>query len=102
MPVLVDAVFGITGTDELSFAEAVVKKFVKVPLTNNQYSALVSLVHDIGENEFKNTTLLRKLNDGGYAAVSNYIPIYVTGTIKGIDQRLKRRRMERALFDKVD
>ena len=37
---------------------------VKVALTDNQFSALVSLVFNIGESAFKKSTILRMVNEG--------------------------------------
>src|SRR5690606_37776491 len=39
---------------------------VKVPLKDNQFSALLSFVYNIGIGQFKESTLLKKLNDGKY------------------------------------
>jgi GH24 family phage-related lysozyme (muramidase) len=46
--------------------EPAVNDFVKVPLTQNQYDALVSFVYNVGVNGFKNSTLLKRLNAGDY------------------------------------
>ncbi len=43
------------------FAEQV-DKLIKVPITQNQFDALVSLAYNIGIGNFRNSTLLRKLN----------------------------------------
>jgi len=45
------------------FARAV-NSAVKVPLTNNQFSALVVLAYNIGISGFKSSTLLKQLNTG--------------------------------------
>jgi lysozyme len=47
-------------------AAAAVERLVKVPLTQNQFDALVSLVFNIGSENFRTSTLLRKLNAGDY------------------------------------
>jgi lysozyme len=43
-----------------------VTKAVHVPLTDNQYGALVSFTYNVGIGAFKSSTLLRKLNDKDY------------------------------------
>lgn len=48
-------------------AAVAVNRLVKVPLNQNQYDALVSLCFNIGVGAFEESTLLRKLNAGGYA-----------------------------------
>lgn len=40
-----------------------VTKVVHVPLTENQYGALVSFTYNVGIGAFRSSTLLRKLND---------------------------------------
>lgn len=43
-------------------AERAVKRLVKVPLTQNQFDALVSFVFNVGEGNFAKSTLLRRIN----------------------------------------
>ena len=43
-------------------AERGVKRLVKIPLTQNQYDALVSFVFNVGETRFAKSTLLKKIN----------------------------------------
>jgi GH24 family phage-related lysozyme (muramidase) len=47
--------------------EKVVSDNVKVPLTQNQFDALVSLSYNIGEGAFKSSTALKRINAGDYA-----------------------------------
>ncbi len=49
-------------TYDLKRFENAVNGAVKVKLTQNQFDALVSLTYNIGENAFKGSTLLKKLN----------------------------------------
>jgi lysozyme len=51
---------------DVANAERVVRENVTVPLTISQYSALVSLVYNIGEKPFRSSTLLKHLNQGYY------------------------------------
>ena len=48
-----------------------VSKYVKVPLTQNQFDALVLLCYNIGEGHFKNSTLVKKLNAKLYNDIPN-------------------------------
>lgn len=50
--------------EDISEAALSVQSLVRVPLSDNQFSALVSFVYNIGHGHFKNSTLLRKLNSG--------------------------------------
>ena len=49
--------------------ENLINRIVTVPLTQNQFNALVSWAFNVGENAVKNSTLIRKLNSGDYDAV---------------------------------
>lgn len=44
-----------------------VNKFVKVPLTQNQFDALVSFTYNLGTNALHESTMLIKLNEKNYA-----------------------------------
>src|SRR5258706_10508492 len=52
--------------DDVKEAEDCINESVKVPLTQNQFDALVSFVFNIGVTAFKRSTLLRVLNTGDY------------------------------------
>jgi lysozyme len=54
---------------DLEVAEAVVSRLVVVPLSDNQFAALVDFVFNEGAGAFAASTLLKKLNQGGYALV---------------------------------
>lgn len=56
-------------TQDLAWAEAAVTKLVRVPLSQNQFDALVSFVFNVGREAFAGSTLLRLLNAGGYDQV---------------------------------
>lgn len=57
--------------DDVDTAEGGVNALVTVPLTQNQFDALVSFVFNIGVTAFKNSTLLKKLNRAQYAEIPN-------------------------------
>lgn len=50
-------------------ATSCVANNVEVPLTQDQFDALCSLVYNIGAAAFTNSSLLKQLNSGSYAAV---------------------------------
>ncbi len=78
-----------------------IKKVVKVPLNQNQFDALVSFAYNIGNGNFNSSTLLRWLNQGNYKEAS--IQLLRWDKSKGIvlNGLTKRRKAEKALFDKV-
>lgn len=55
---------------DMGTAQAAVNRLVRVPLTENQNVALVSLVFNIGEGNFASSTLLKKLNLGDFDGAS--------------------------------
>jgi len=75
-----------------------VSKLVKVPLNDNQFSALVSFVFNVGAGNFSRSTLLRKLNEGDYLGAADEFPKWRRAggrILKGLELR---RASERELF----
>lgn len=85
---------------DLTYAGVGVAKYVTRPVTQEQYDALVSFVYNVGETQFRKSTLLRKLNAGDcYGAGYEFIRwINVNG--KPVNGLRTRRDIERALFEK--
>ena len=63
---------------DIETAEKAVSKLVKVPLTQNQFDALVSLTFNIGAGKqgFAGSRLLRLLNEGNYPAAAEAMIVY--------------------------
>lgn len=80
-------------------AARVVNGMVKVPLTQDQFDALVLFTYNVGVAAFQSSTMLRKLNAGDTAGAASEFPRWdrVTGTgeVPGL---LARREREQALF----
>lgn len=53
--------------------EGALKACVKVPLSQNEYDAYISLSYNIGSNAFCNSSLVKKLNTGDYAGACQEI-----------------------------
>lgn len=84
-------------------AEVAVAALVKVPLTENQFSALVSLVYNIGSGNFQTSTLRMKLNRGEYDEAAGEFWKWRRSTLGQILPGLVRRReAERELFCKPE
>ena len=47
---------------DIKTAERVINEAVKTEITQNQFDALVSLVHDVGADKFAGSTLLKAIN----------------------------------------
>ena len=83
---------------DLTEAERAVAALVKVPLTDNQFSALVSFVFNLGEGVFARSTLLRKLNEGGHGLVPACLKSWIFDNGKVLRGLVKRRAAEAALW----
>ena len=85
---------------DLAKFEARVERLVKVPLTDNQFSALVSF--DFNAGALHKSTLLKKLNKGDYAAVPVALMKWVHSGGRKIQGLVNRRAAEAGLWAKGD
>ncbi|MGF7452579.1 lysozyme [Pasteurella bettyae] len=82
--------------EDLSKIEEVINNAVIVPLNQNQFDALVSLVFNIGGGNFRKSTLLRKLNVKDYKGSAEQFLAWKYAGGKPI--LLSRRLREQAVF----
>ncbi len=83
--------------DQKRFVDAV-NNLVKVPLTQNQFDSLVSFVYNVGEGNFKTSTLLRKLNAYDYEGAAEEFLRWNRGGGKVLAGLTRRRKSERHYF----
>lgn len=83
---------------DLGTAERVVNKLVCVPLSQSQFDALVSFVYNIGEGQFKPSTMLKLLNLQDYQGAADQFPRWNKDNGKVVQGLINRRQKERALF----
>lgn len=83
--------------DSLQAVDAI-NDLVSYPITQNQFDALVSFVFNIGRGQFKISTLLKKLNQGNYAAIPKEMRKWVYDNGKKIKGLANRREKEIKLF----
>lgn len=103
--------------DEISKAEAeellksecddftdIVNQCVTVPLTQNQFDALVSFTYNVGGAALQGSTLLKKLNAQDYSGAAEEFLRWNKITQNGVKIPLEgltnRRKEEKALFEK--
>jgi lysozyme len=86
---------------DVELAEAAIKRHVQVELTPNQFSALVSLVYNIGPTAFKNSTLLKKINSRDFEASALEIVRWTKVNGREFDGLVNRRYSEHVLFKRV-
>ena len=72
-----------------------------VPLSDNQFGALVSFTFNLGINNLRSSTLLRKLNQSDYAGAADEFPRWVRADGKVLPGLVKRREAERQFFLKT-
>ena len=83
-------------------AVACVNRNVNVPLTKNEFRALVDWVFNAGCGHFVGSTMLRLLNAGDYHGAAAEIDKWIfSGGVK-LAGLLRRRRAETALFEQPD
>jgi lysozyme len=71
---------------------------VQVPLSDNQYGALVSFTFNLGIGNLRKSTLLRKLNQSDYAGAADEFPRWNKADGKVFPGLVARRAAERELF----
>lgn len=84
--------------DDVSRFEACVDKQVTVPLTQNQFDALVSFAFNLGCVNLASSTLLRKLNAKDYKGASLEFVKWNRAGGKVLAGLTRRREAEKALF----
>lgn len=82
---------------EVRLKARVVDKYVRVPVSPNTYAALVSFVYNVGEGNFRNSSLLRKLNAGDKVGACNEMTRWVYAGGKKLNGIVKRREAEKQL-----
>ena len=88
--------------EDLESFEQAVTRLVEVPLTQQQFDALVSWTFNLGAGNLAESTLLRKLNNYQYAEVPEQMMRWVRAGGQVLDGLVKRRAAEAALFQNKD
>lgn len=83
---------------DLDRFERAVIDLVRVPLNDDQFSALVSFVYNIGEGALATSTLLRLLNQRDYQGAADQLLRWDKAGGQTLAGLTRRRRAERALF----
>jgi lysozyme len=84
---------------DVGSAETAVNLMVRVPIDQNQFNALVSLIYNIGREAFHTSTLLRKLNESDYHGASNEFVKWCHDNGEVVPGLVRRRMAEQKLFD---
>ena len=86
---------------ELEEYENYVNTAVEVPLSQNQFDALVSWVYNLGPTNFNSSTMLKVLNAGDYSEVGNQMLRWNKAGGKVLEGLTRRRQAEADLFNDI-
>lgn len=84
---------------DLWAACASVRRLVRVPLTQNQFDALVSFTFNLGGGRLQSSTLRQKLNREDYEGAAGEFRKWVFGGGRKLPGLIRRRADETALFN---
>lgn len=84
--------------EDVNRFEEAVNSAVKVPINDNQFSALVSFSYNVGSGALRGSTLLKLLNRGDYSGAANQFPLWNKAGGQALAGLTRRRKAEQALF----
>jgi lysozyme len=83
---------------DLQNVEKSVGRLIRVPLTQNQFDALVSFTYNLGSGRLQSSTLRSKLNREDYEGAADEFPKWVKAGGRVLPGLVKRRVVERRIF----
>lgn len=83
---------------QIRHVEKSIRRLVRVALTENEFSALVSFTHNLGSGNLQRSTLRMKLNREDYRGAADEFPKWRLAGGRILAGLVRRRRAERALF----
>lgn len=82
-----------------------IKRYVKVPISDEIEAALASFIFNVGIGNFRNSTLLKELNKGNYESACAQLSLWFKATERSTGKKvilkglIKRRADERKLCE---
>lgn len=83
---------------DVAESERTVRRYVRVPLSQPRFDALVSFVFNLGAGNFRTSTLLKKLNAGDISGAAEEFLRWVKAGGRPLPGLVRRREAEKALF----
>jgi len=87
---------------DLKIPEKTISKLVFVALTQNQYDTMISFIFNLGAEAFRNSTLLKLLNESKYNAVPEQLRRWIHDNGKVVQGLINRREKEIKLWNEVE
>ena len=78
--------------------EDAINRYVQVPITQNQFDALVSFAYNIGNENVRKSTLMKLLNRKQYTEAADQLLRWNKAGGKTLKGLTRRRQAERVLF----
>ena len=78
--------------------EDAINRYVQVPITQNQFDALVSFAYNIGNENVRKSTLMKLLNRKQYTEAADQLLRWNKAGGKTLKGLTRRRQAERTLF----
>jgi lysozyme len=76
-----------------------VNHYLQVPVNQNQFDALVDFAYNVGTEALRTSTLLKLLNTGNFGAAAQQFGLWVHAGGHVLPGLIKRRELERKLFE---
>ncbi len=96
------AITGARATDLLKMVvkryEDAINRYVQVPITQNQFDALVSFAYNVGNENVRKSTLMKLLNRKQYTEAADQLLRWNKAGGKTLKGLTRRRQAERTLF----
>ena len=86
---------------EIHHVERAIRTLIRVPLNQNQFSALASWTFNLGSGRLQSSTLRTKLNRGDYDGAALEFPKWRRAGGKILQGLVKRRAVEKALYEEA-
>ena len=84
---------------EVQNSENAIRRIVKAPLNENQFSSLCSFVYNVGSGNFYRSTMRQRLSRLDYEGASDEFPKWRKSAGRVLPGLVRRRRVEQALFN---
>lgn len=84
---------------EVRHSENAIRRIVKAPLNENQFSSLCSFVYNVGSGNFYRSTMRQRLSRLDYEGASDEFPKWRKSAGRVLPGLVRRRRVEQALFN---